>query len=291
LGYTAKEVSFVAKDGYTLHGAIFSKIEDVRDTSRVLIIGSAFGVPYQYYKHIAGFFAENGILVLVYDYRGISHSQDGNMPTKKILMQHWGQLDLEAAIKFVKTRYNPKTLSYLGHSAGGQILGLAPSSNAFDNVILAASGVGSWHLWPGHKKYMLATVWYLIFPIVIACQFGDYFKSKLLGPIAVPKNAVKQWLKWARSSDYLFTKKHALDISGYEKINAEILGITITDDWYAPKEARDGLLKHYRSAKKKNIDISPQSIGLKSIGHFGLFKKKKEIREGIWQPMINFLND
>ena len=291
MGFVTKEISFIAEDGFKLNGAVFSAIGSSDNSNRVLIIGSAFGVPYQYYKHIAGFLAEQGMAVLVFDYRGISHSKHGNMATNRILMQHWGQLDLEAAIQFVQSEYQPKNISYLGHSAGGQIIGLAPSSHAFDKIIIAASGVGAWRLWPGVQKYALAAIWYLVFPVVMAFQFGDFFKSRFLGPIPVPKTAVKQWLTWARSRDYLFSPEHGLELSGYKRIDADILGITISDDWYAPKEARDGLLKHYPNANKEVLNISPKSLERKSIGHFGLFKKKQEIKDGIWQPIVNFLDD
>ena len=291
MGFVTKEISFIAEDGFKLNGAVFSAIGSSDNFNRVLIIGSAFGVPYQYYKHIAGFLAEQGMAVLVFDYRGISHSKHGNMATNRILMQHWGQLDLEAAIQFVQSEYQPKNISYLGHSAGGQIIGLAPSSHAFDKIIIAASGVGAWRLWPGVQKYALAAIWYLVFPVVMAFQFGDFFKSRFLGPIPVPKTAVKQWLTWARSREYLFSPEHGLELSGYKRIDADILGITISDDWYAPKEARDGLLKHYPNANKEVLNISPKSLERKSIGHFGLFKKKQEIKDGIWQPIVNFLDD
>ena len=127
--------------------------------------------------------------------------------------------------------------------------------------------------------------------MVMAFQYGDFFKSRFLGPIPVPKTAVKQWLRWARSKDYLFTPEHGLDLSGYTRIRSDILGVTITDDWYAPKEARDGLLKHYPNANKTVLNISPKSLERKRIGHFGLFKKKQEIKDGIWQPIVTFLND
>lgn len=291
MGFVTKEISFKAEDGFELNGVVFSAIENAKHFEHVIIIGSAFGVPYQYYKHIAGFLAEQGMAVLAFDYRGISHSKHGNMATDQILMQHWGQLDVEAAIQFVQAEYQPQKLSYLGHSAGGQIIGLAPSSCHFEKIIIAASGLGSWRLWPGLQKYALAAIWYLVFPVVMAFQFGDFFKSRFLGPIPVPKTAVKQWLRWARSKDYLFTPEHGFDLSGYARIRSDILGITITDDWYAPKEARDGLLKHYPNATKTVMNISPNSLERKRIGHFGLFKKKQEIKDGIWQPIVTFLND
>ncbi|NVK21686.1 MAG: alpha/beta hydrolase [Kangiellaceae bacterium] len=285
--YSHIDVTFKAADDFPLVGAFYPAHQD---NQRVIIIGSAFGVPFQYYKHIANYYREQGISCLVFDYRGISHSKDGNMQPQDILMQHWGQLDLEAAIQFVQQEYAPNNLYYMGHSAGGQIVGLAKSSTAFDKIIIAASGVGAWRKWPGLQKYMLVFIWYLLFPLVMFFQFGHYFHSKLLGPIPVPKHAVKQWLTWARSEEYLFTPKHGLDISTYNKIDADIMGLTISDDWYAPQSARDGLLKHYPNTEQQTLLIRPKDIGLKEIGHFGLFKKKQEIEQGIWQPMMNFLN-
>lgn len=284
--YPFEEISFNATDGFKLAGAFYT----AENSKRLLIIGSAFGVPYQYYKHIAHYFRENGISVLAFDYRGISHSKEGNMDAKDILMQHWGELDIEAAIQWALENHSPDQIYYMGHSAGGQILGLAKSSPKISKIIIAASGVGTWRVWPGLQKYMLAGIWYLAFPLAKLFQKGDYFHSKMLGPIPVPKHAVDQWLDWARSEQYLFTPEHGLDLSAYKEMNADILGLTIADDWYAPVYARDALIAHYENCQVQNLFIKPSDLNLKSIGHFGLFKKKQEIEQGIWQPMLNFLN-
>lgn len=286
--YPYYEVSITAADGYELKGALYTA--NKQQPKRILIIGSAFGVPYQYYKHIAHYFAEQGVACLAFDYRGISQSKDGVMAARDILMQHWGQLDLEAVIKHVQERYKPSDMYYLGHSAGGQILGLAPSSHQFDKIILAATGVGAWRVWLGTRKYVLAAMWYLAMPLMLLSQRGDYFHSKMLGPIPVPKHAVKQWVEWAKSEDYLFTPGHKLNLSGYEKIRADIFALTISDDWYAPQSSRDALLAHYVNSHRKTQYLMPNDIGLKRVGHFGLFRKKQEIIKGIWQPMVNFLN-
>lgn len=260
------------------------------NSKKYLIIGSAFGVPQQYYKHIANYFAEQGISCLTFDYRGIGESKTGLMPAQEMLMQHWGELDLEGVIRYLDESYQPNSLYYLGHSAGGQILGLAPSSDKFSKVILAATGVGAWRAWLGAQKYILAAMWYGLMPIMMLLQRGDFFHSKMLGPIPVPKHAVKQWVEWAKSEDYLFTPKHGMDLSGYEKIKADIYALTISDDWYAPQSSRDALLAHYSNSHRVTQYIMPQDVGLKKIGHFGLFRKKQEIVSGIWQPIIKFLN-
>ncbi|HEY9029924.1 MAG TPA: alpha/beta fold hydrolase [Kangiella sp.] len=264
--------------------------ESQNSVNRLIIIGSAFGVPQQYYKHVAHYFATQGVTCLTFDYRGIGQSKQGTMPAKDMLMEHWGQLDLEGVIQYVEKHYQPEELYYLGHSAGGQILGLAPSSHLFSKVILAATGVGAWRAWHGIQRYLLAAMWYFAMPGMMLFQRGDFFHSKMLGPIPVPKHAVKQWVEWAKSEDYLFTPAHALDLSGYKKITAEIFALTISDDWYAPQSSRDALLAHYKNSHRETQYVMPSDIGLKKIGHFGAFRKKQEIIQGIWQPMVNFLN-
>lgn len=294
MSYPHQNITIPAEDGFILSASVYSVEENSKaETSskkRVLIIGSAFGVPHQYYKHIANYFAEQGISCLTFDYRGIGQSNKGHMSARDMLMQHWGQLDLEGVIQYVEKHHRPDELYYLGHSAGGQILGLAPSSDTFNKVILAATGVGAWRAWLGTQKYLLAAMWYGLMPIMMLLQRGDFFHSKMLGPIPVPKHAVKQWVEWAKSEDYLFTTKHGLDLSGYEKINANIYALTIADDWYAPQSSRDALLSHYSNSHRVTQYILPRDVGLKKIGHFGLFRKKQEIVSGIWQPIINFLN-
>ncbi|ACV28007.1 alpha/beta hydrolase family protein [Kangiella koreensis] len=294
MSYPHHNLQIQTVDGFILSASIYSAKEEpdgnTLKQNRWLIIGSAFGVPHQYYKHIANHLAEQGISCLTFDYRGIGQSKDGVMPAKDMLMQHWGELDLESVIQHVQNSYQPSELYYLGHSAGGQILGLAPSSYQFDKIILAATGVGAWRAWLGAQKYLLAAMWYGLMPLMMVFQRGDFFHSKMLGPIPVPKHAVKQWVEWAKSEDYLFTSRHGLDLSGYEKIKANIFALTISDDWYAPQSSRDALLAHYSNSHRVTQYILPQDLELKRIGHFGLFRKKQEIIQGIWQPIIKFLN-
>jgi len=293
LSYLQQDIEIEATDGFLLAASLYTAGKGaksgVEGGNSLLIIGSAFGVPRQYYKHFARFVAEQGISCLTFDYRGIGQSRDGVMPAKDMLMQHWGQLDLEGVIQFVEAKYQADEIYYLGHSAGGQILGLAPSSAKFRKVVLAATGVGTWRAWLGTKRYLLAAMWYGLMPLMLRLQRGDFFHSKLLGPIPVPKQAVRQWVSWAKSEDYLFTPVHKLDLSGYRKMTADILALTISDDWYAPQSSRDALLAHYINCHRVTQYVIPQDIGLNKVGHLGLFRKKQEIIKGMWQPMINFL--
>ncbi len=282
-----KEIKFTASDGFVLQGKLYSNVK----TDRYLLIGSAFGVPNSYYRHFAQFLALQGINVLSFDYRGIESSQQGVVTIQNMRLNDWAEKDLEAAVKFLSQKEEAKHIYYLGHSFGGQVVGLIPSSKQFKKIILTATGIGHWSLWPGLYKVGMFLVWKLLFPIAMFFRRKPLFNSYLLGKVPIPRNLVNDWLNWARSEKYLFTPTHGLDLSGYAEIRQPLLPVSITDDRYAPIKAFQALLKEYPNAEfAQALRINPKSIGLNQIGHFGLFKKKQEIEQALWQPMFNFLN-
>lgn len=291
-----KAVSFSATDGYNLSGDLYlAPAETASD--QFLLIGSALGVRKHYYRHFAHYLAEQGIHCLCFDYRGIGESSEGCVEPEAMKLQHWAELDISAAIDAIQnsltTEYKlPKDLQlhYLGHSASGQILGLSPNAaNTFKSITLAGSGLGNWHHWQGLQRYFLYAMWNFVFPTLLKFTHKPRLQSRLLGKVPIPTSVLKQWLAWAGDEDYLFNPKHRLDISQYAQFDCPLLALSVTDDFYAPKTSLDALLSHYSNAKISHVRVAPESIGLKKIGHFGIFKKKEAITNALWQPMANFI--
>jgi predicted alpha/beta hydrolase len=80
--------------------------------------------------------------VLVFDYRGIGLSLQGALKDCRASLQEWGQQDQVAAINWLVQRTGAKKVLLLGHSAGGQMIGLLPNHPLVARVVGVAASSG-----------------------------------------------------------------------------------------------------------------------------------------------------
>jgi predicted alpha/beta hydrolase len=265
-----RTVEFRAVDDYKLTGTLYDA-----GSPDVLLIASAMGVKRRYYDAFARFIAERGLNVLTFDYRGIGDSRPRSLRGFEGSMLDWGRLDVAAAIDFLGT---PLSLSYLGHSAGGQIAGLAPNIDRIDRFVFTSSQSGYWRLWPGASKFGLLALW-LTMPLI--SRIVGYFPSKLLGlgSEELPRNVASQWAKFGRHRDYLFGYA---DAAPYARITAPLLGFSFRDDSYAPRAAVEALLAKYSGAR-----VTHKHVEQRGLGHFDLFRKGRA--DGLWEEIAAWL--
>ena len=124
-----------AADGYPLGATLFLP----RGTKRhAVLINSATAVPRKLYRGFAGYLARRGCAVLTYDYRGTGDSRQQamtgyNQPKSlvgfKATMADWAALDITATVSWMRGRYRDLPFAYVGHSFGGQALGLLPNTS------------------------------------------------------------------------------------------------------------------------------------------------------------------
>ena len=251
-----------------------------------MVIASALGVPRYFYYKFARYFASKGYSVVTFDYRGIYESRESVKSGSEITMEEWGKYDIEAALKFALNELKTEKLFYLGHSCGGQLLGLAPGSMQVDRVAFVACQLGYWKLWPWPLSYAVLMTWQVI---AIMVPFFDYLPARMMGvsSLNLPSGVAKQWAHWGKTPGYLFNEKHQLDTSRYEKLAIPLLSYHFTDDLLlAPADSVDALLAKYRQAiiKKRNID--PNDISMKNIGHFGFFKER--LKSSLWREVLEW---
>ncbi len=120
------DITMPAADGYALAGTLFLP----RGAKHhAVLINSATAVPRKIYRGFAGYLAHRGCVVLTYDYRGIGDSRqmaiDGYVRPKSLVgfnasMADWAALDVTAAVRWMRERYESLPLGYIGHSFGGQ---------------------------------------------------------------------------------------------------------------------------------------------------------------------------
>lgn len=264
-------------------GVLSATIFDSTDTKAVLIVASATGVRQTFYKKFAQYISSQNITVITFDYCGIGSSL--KTPIKELTTNaaDWGTKDLDSVINYSIDHFPDCKKTILGHSIGGQLIGLSKSSTKMDKIVLVAAQSGYWKFWSGMGKVKLWFNWYILFPL-LTNLFGYLPSKKINGMENLPKNVANQWSKWGKSSEYILTDP-SMGETFYDKYYSEITAFSITDDDFAPKKSVEWMTKRYSNAKTKSVHLLPSDYSMNKIGHFGIFKDK--FKDTIWQELMN----
>lgn len=237
-----------------------------------ILIASATGVKKEYYQKFAEFLSRENFNVYTFDYEGIGESRQEPIKKNTASASSWTLNDLDAAIKHIKGIHSDTKLILIGHSIGGQLIGLAPSSRLADAIILVAAQTGYWRFWKGFNKIKMYATWHFLIP-TLTTLFG-YFPGKKLGLSEdLPKNMALEWRKWCRSKNYLFDH-YRYAKQKYESIHCPIISFSAEDDDFAPRATVDWLTEKYSKATLQRKHLIPSELGVKNIGHFGFFRSK-----------------
>lgn len=264
--------------GYPISVTKFTANSD----SDVVIFCSATGVLQGYYTKFATFLQENNFTVYTFDYGGIGTSKKQSLKKFDTSASNWATNDIESVLQYVKKKHLNTKINAMGHSIGGQLLGLVPSNHIINNVILAASQSGYWGLWSGFGKLQMWGNWHILLPS-LAKAIGYLPSKKIMSMENLPKSMVLEWSAWARSKNYIFDYKDKTQLF-YNNIKNNLTSYSVPNDRFAPKTAVDFLASKYENANVIRKHLSPKDYNVKDIGHFGFFKSK--FKETLWQEFL-----
>jgi len=248
-----------------------------------IVIASATGVLQGYYKYFAVWMAERGYHLTTFDYSGIGESRLGSLRKHPATASTWAEEDLTGVIEHVYATYKPTKLIGMGHSIGGQFFGICKAQEKLDALVLIASQHGHFRNWDLPHRRRISFQWLTLIPIFTRV-FG-YFPGKRLGVMEdLPPGMVHEWVKWGRSPGYLFDHVPGAH-ERYANLHVPLLFWSFSDDNdLAPKRAAEALVKHYVNCTVTHEHIHPADFGMKTIGHFGFFKKGGEDR--LWPGLV-----
>lgn len=248
----------------------------------ILVIASAMGVKQSFYQGFSEFAKENGISVITFDYSGIGSSLYGDIKSQRDSLYSWGNRDLEAVINYSIEKFPNHKKVVLGHSIGGQLIGLTPSIVNLDKIILMSAQSGYWGFWKGFNKVKMFLNWHLLFPILT--YFIGFMPSKKFSKMEnLPVNVAKEWAKWCRNPNYLFDY-FSEDKTFFNKIKCEITSVSFDDDFFAPKKSVDWLSGKFQNAALKRKHLFPNDFNVSKIGHFDVFKSN--FKNSIWKFLL-----
>lgn len=271
-----------ANDGHPLAGTL---LEPARRAIGAVLINAATGAPRRYYRPYAEFLATQGFVVLTYDYRGIGGSRFHAGPASALTLSAWGREDLAAALQYLHWHYPRLPLLTVGHSAGGQLLGLAANNHLVDGALAIASQSGYWGHWPARLQPVMAALWYGVLPLT--ARLLGRIPAALMGA-ELPAGVAREWARWCRHPDYMHDEAGQPLRKHFEAFRGPMRFYAIDDDhFYAPPRAVTALAGFYRNAHSLVRTLSPQDYGLRAIGHFGFFRPS--MPRAAWQETADWL--
>ena len=289
----ADDITFPAKDGYSLGGTLFLPRGAKRDA---VLISSATAVPRQIYKGFASYLAGRGSAVLTYDYRGTGDSRQKslvgyNKPKSlagfQASMSDWAALDAAAAVTWMRDRYNGLPLGYVGHSFGGQALGLLPNNTEIARALLIASQAGYWGLMTSPERYRVYAL--LNFVGVPLTRLLGYAPGRMGLGLDLPKGVFLQWVRWVMNKRYMFDDPTLEALANFPNYRGALRALCISDDPWATRPAVDLLCSGFTSITPDIDTITPSDVGVARIGHFGFFRSQH--RDMLWRGAAEWLEE
>lgn len=274
-------LSITCKDGYTLAARFYTADQNTRHSIPVLIC-PATGITKQFYHSFASWLSKQGFNVLVFDFRGIGESLHGALKKSRASIVQWGQLDIPAAVDTLLQKTHAEQIYLLGHSAGGQLLGIMPNHAKIAKTIAVSGSTGHVKHLSGRTKILAPLMFKGIFPI--ARYTLGYGPTNAIGMGEnLPKDVAREWAQFCSKPGYVI---NAIGKTVKEDFHAAVQSpITVlwsSDDEIATEANVKDLLRLYPNAKTEMIELKPAQYGHKGIGHMLMFKTS---HQNLW-PVI-----
>ena len=285
------DITVPAADGYPLAATLFLP----RGAKRhAVLINSATAVPRRLYRGFAGYLAKRGCAVLTYDYRGTGDSWqqalNGTRGPKSLVgfkasMSDWAAQDITAAVTWMRERYKTLPFAYVGHSFGGQALGLLPNNARIERALLIAAQAGYWKLMTAPERYRVYAL--LNFVGAPLTRMLGYMPGKAGLGMDLPKDAFLQWTGWVMSPRYLFDDAGLDALQNFPKYRGALRALCMADDPWATRPAVELLCSGFTEIKPEIITVTPAEAGAAKIGHMGFFRP--EHRDTLWRDAAEWI--
>ncbi|NYT70564.1 alpha/beta fold hydrolase [Pusillimonas noertemannii] len=290
-------MQILAADGYPLGGFEWRHAVQHAGSRPLAIINPATSVRCRYYSRFAEYLHQHGWDVITYDYRGIGESRHSSLRRFRADWVDWGQHDFEGVLQYVHRNFPEQPIDVAGHSAGGFIIGLAPSAYRIHRIFTMGAQYAYWQDYLPAQRRSMFLKWHVVMPVV-AMALG-YFPAKRLGWMEdTPKGVALDWARMgARFEDSVrrgveteagLPEAVAL-ARNFRNVSAPILALGTDDDPYGTEAALDRLLRYYSASERRHLRLSPRDVGQEEIGHFAFFHER--FRDVLWPYALEWLRD
>lgn len=275
-----------ADDGRMLKAHWF--VADPRQRRGAIVLSAGTGFPQTFYFKFAQYLAERGFDALVYDYRGMGASAPADLAGESTRMSDWGLLDMPAALDTAVERAGGLPVFTLGHSIGGQFVGLLRNHGLARAHVQIAASVGYWRWELAPFKYLAWWFWRVHGPALLAIK-GYVPTGGGWAGLPLPRGVYEEWRRWClRPGHFGPDLETYLADNVFAEIRTRLLAVGFTDDPIATPRTVEALGTFFPHAQREIRWYSPRDTGTGRIGHEGFFHARH--RDTLWKPVVDWID-
>lgn len=259
---------------------------------KAVMIAPATGIKRQFYHNFAHYLAEHGFGVLTFDNEGIGESLTSELAKCDASLISWGRHDMPAVLDALQDEFPDASYHLVGHSAGGQLIGLMPNYESITSVFNVACSSGC--IKNMDMPYKIKAMGFMDIFIPLTNLTLGYTPSDKIGMgEPLPRNVARQWREWCNGSGYIKTAfGKSIHTHFYDDITMPALWLGFSDDDIANSKNMDDMIRVYSQMPVQKHFLEPKDIGLSSIGHMRYFSSRTHAKAPeLWQMAIDWLSE
>lgn len=279
-----KQITITCSDGESLAATAYQPTITAKGA---VMIAPATGIKRQFYANFANYLANNGYGVITFDNRGIGGSSIGPVTQNSASLQCWGEKDMPAVLECLQQEFPQTKYHLVGHSAGGQLIGLMHNAMAISSMFNFACSSGQ--LTNMKLSYLIQAHFFMNFFIPLSNAMFGHTKSQWLGMgEPLPKSVAKQWQQWCNGQGYVKTAfGKTVHQHCYNELTLPSLWVNAVDDDIANNANVVDMMSVFPMLNGQTLTITPSEYGLSEIGHMKFFSSKSQI---LWPLALNWLD-
>ena len=255
-----------------------------------IMIAPATGIKRQFYHSFATYLAENGFGVLTFDNEGIGESLSSDLSKCDASLISWGRHDMPAVLDALQDEFSDATYHLIGHSAGGQLIGLMPNYKAIKSVFNVACSSG--RIKNMTMPYRAKAMFFMDAFIPITNVALGYTPSDKMGMgEPLPRGVARQWREWCNGAGYIKTAfGKSIHTHFYDELRMPALWLGFSDDEIANSKNMDDMIRVFTKMPVEKHFLEPKDFGLNHIGHMRYFSSKTNAKAPeLWQMAVDWL--
>lgn len=281
-------LTIMTERNHALAATVYRPVTEIKTA---VMIAPATGIKRQFYHNFAMFIAKQGFGVITFDNEGINESLTTPLAKSDASLVSWGRHDMPAVLDALQYEFADAHYHLIGHSAGGQLIGLMPNYAIISSVFNVACSSGC--IKNMDMPYKLKGMFFMDAFIPLSNLMLGYTPSDKMGMgEPLPRGVARQWREWCNGSGYIQT---ALDKTihhhFYNEVTMPALWLGFTDDEIANSENIDDMIRVFPNMPTEKHYLDPKDLGVDSIGHMRYFSSKTYAQAPqLWEMAVNWLN-